>query len=131
MSIGNYLEDELLDHVFGGGDYTRPATLYISLHTGDPGETGANEVSGGSYGRASVTNNNTNFPAASGGAKANGAEIAFPTPSAGWGTVSHAGVWDASSGGNFLWGGGLTVSKAINSGDDVVIPVGDFDVTLA
>ena len=130
MSASNYLELEILDHILGGGDYTRPATVYISLHTADPGDTGASETSGTDYARASVTNNATNFPAASAGAKTTGAAINFATPgSGGWGTVSHFGIWDASSGGNFLFGGALAVAKTINQGDPVSFPAGDIDIT--
>lgn len=131
MSFSDYLENELLDHVWGAASYTAPATLYISLHTGDPGETGANETSGTSYARKDVTNNATNWPAASGGAKANGTTITFATPgSGGWGTVTYFGIWDAVSSGNFIGGGALSVSKTINEGDTVSFGVGDLDVTL-
>lgn len=124
MSKSNYLENEILDHILGGGDYTRPATVYIGLSTADPGEAGATlaEPSGNNYSRVSVTNNSTNFPAASGGVKSNGTDITFPTPSGSWGTVTHVVVFDASSGGNMLFWGALTVSKAINTDDDVVFP---------
>lgn len=131
MSFSNFLEDELLDHVFGAASYSAPGTIHISLHTADPGETGASEVaSSNNYSRAAVTNNATNFPAASGGAKANGTLIQFATPSGSWGTVTHVGAWDASSAGNFLGGGALSVSQAIASGNDVEIAIGDLDITL-
>lgn len=131
MSASNYLELELLDHVLGGADYSRPATVYISLHTADPGETGASEVaSSNGYARASFTNNATNWPAASGGSKSNGTAITFGTPSgAGWGTVTHFGIWDASSTGNFLFGGALATSKAINSGDTVSFAISALTIT--
>lgn len=130
MSASNYLENAILDHVLGGGDYTRPATVYLSLHTADPGETGANETSGTNYARKSVTNNNTNFPAAASGVKTLNVTQTFATPgSGGWGTVTHFGIWDASSAGNFLFGGALTVSKAINSGDTVQFSGGNLTVT--
>lgn len=130
MSASNYLELELLDHVLGGADYTRPATVYISLHTGDPGETGASEVaSSNNYSRASVTNNATNFPAAASGSKSNDTVIQFATPSGTWGTVTHFGIWDAATTGNFLFGGALSVSKTINSGDDVEFGVGAMTIT--
>lgn len=130
MSASNFLEDEILDHILGNAAYTAPATVYISLHTGDPGETGASEVaSSNNYSRASFTNNATNWPAASGGAKANGVAVTMPTPSGSWGTVTHFGIWDAATTGNFLFGGALAVSKAINSGDTVQFGIGDIDVT--
>ena len=75
-SKSDYLENEILDHVLGGADYARPATVYIALYTADPTDAGGGtEGSGGSYAKASVTNNDTNWPAASSGAKSNGADI--------------------------------------------------------
>jgi len=85
-SKSNYLENKVLDHVLGGGDYTRPATVYVALYTVAPSDTGGGtEVTGGSYARAAVTNNSTNWPAASGGEKSNGTEITFETATASWG----------------------------------------------
>lgn len=122
MSISNYLEDELLDAVFNAGAFS-VTTPYVSLHTADPGETGASELSGGSYARQSAS-----FGAASGGAVANDAQVEFTDMPAA--TITHVGVWDAASAGNFLWGGALSASKTTNAGDTFRIPTGDLDVTL-
>lgn len=133
MSFSDFLELEILDHVFGGAVYTPPATLYLALFTTAPNtETGAGgvEVSGGSYARAAVTNNSTNFPAASGGSKTTGVNIDFPTPSAGWGQVVAAGIYDAATGGNLLGSNALTTPKTINSGDPVSFPAGAITITL-
>lgn len=130
MTASNYLELEVLDHVLGGADYTRPATVYVGLHTADPGETGATgEVSGNNYSRASVTNNSTNWPAASGGSKSNGASITFATPSGSWGTVTHFSIWDAATTGNCLFKGALTASQTIGSGNAVSFGVGAITIT--
>lgn len=131
MSASNFLELELLDHVLGNAAYTAPATVYISLHTGDPGETGASEVaSSNGYAREPVTNDATNWPAAVAGAKSNGTLITMDTPTgAGWGLVTHFGIWDAATTGNFLFGGALAVSNTINAGNVVTFPIGDIDVT--
>lgn len=129
-SKSNTLENALLDHVLGGGDYTRPATVYIALYTAAPTDAGGGtEVTGGSYARASVTNNATNWPAASGGAKSNGTEITFPTASANWGTVVAFGIFDALTVGNLLFWADLATSKAINTGDTAKFAVGDIDIT--
>jgi hypothetical protein len=130
-SFSNYLENALLDHALGGGNYTRPATVYIALFTVAPSDAGGGtEVSGNNYSRAAVTNDATNFPAASGGAKSNGVAITFATPSGSWGTVVAMGVFDASSSGNLLAWADLAASKTVGSGDVVTFPVGDLDVTL-
>jgi hypothetical protein len=53
--FSDYLEDKVLDHVFGGNAYTAPTTLYVALYTVAPTDTGGGtEVSGGAYARQSV-----------------------------------------------------------------------------
>ena len=55
MSFTNFLETEILDHVFAGAAYTAPSTKYLALFTGAHGETGGGtEVSGGGYARQTV-----------------------------------------------------------------------------
>lgn len=120
----------MLDHVLGGGDYTRPGTVYIALYTVTPSDSGGGtEVTGGSYARASVTNNATNWPSASAGSKANGADISFPTATASWGTIVAYQIMDASSSGNALFWGDVTPNKAIGSGDTAKFAIGSITIT--
>src|SRR5688500_5711046 len=114
----DFLENEILDHVLGNAAYSAPATVYVALFTVTPSDAGGGtEVTGGSYARASVTNNATNWPAAASGAKANGTEIAFTTATGNWGTIVAFGIFDAATTGNLLYWGPVTPSKVINSGD--------------
>lgn len=135
-SFSDYLEKELLDHILGGADYARPATVYIGLWTttlSDASTGGTSgEPTGGSYARKSVTNNATNWPAASGttATKSNGIAITFVTATGSWGTVTHFAILDAASAGHILGWGQLTASKAIGSGDTASFAIGDLDVTL-
>lgn len=131
-SFTNYLENKLLDHVFGGGNYTRPATLYIGLSTSDPGETGSTtgEPSGNGYARVAVVNNATNFPAASGGAKTNGTPIEFPEATGAWGTITHLFIADAETGGNVLAYSTLNVVKSPTEGDTMYYKAGELNITL-
>lgn len=124
MSFGNDLENKLLDYWLKATTFTK--AKYVSLHTADPGETGASEVTGGSYARQQVTN--VNWDAAVGGVADNAAAITFANMPAA--TVTHAGVWDAVTAGNFDGGGALTASKVVGSGDTVEFPIGDFDISL-
>jgi hypothetical protein len=79
------------------------ATLYASLHNGNPGITGANEVAGGSYARQAVTLGTPSSSAVSNSAALNFTGMpAVTTPG-----LTHVGLWDASSAGNFLWAGTL------------------------
>jgi hypothetical protein len=123
MSISDYYEDKILDHMLRGAPFTPPSTVYVSLHTNDPGETGANELTGGGYSRKPVT-----FNAPSGGSMTNSADIDFPNMPAA--TITHVALWDAASAGNCLWIGALTASKTTNAGDTFRIPAGQLTVSL-
>jgi hypothetical protein len=118
MSLCNSTEYALLNHLLGGPDFTRDATVYFGLFTTLPDEAEGNgvEVTGGSYARVAVTNNSTNFPAATSGQKTNGTEILFPAPTANWGTVVGVGVFTAPTGGTLRMRGLLDVARTINNG---------------
>lgn len=125
MSFSNYLETEVLDWAFSTGTATRPTAWYLALYTAAPSDTGGGtEVSGGGYARQSVT-----FTV-SGNTASNNAAIEFPTATASYGTVTHIGVFDASTAGNLLAYAALTTSKAIDTGDVFRVPSGDLDITL-
>jgi len=125
MSFSNYLETKVLDHVFGATAYTAPATLYVGLYTATPNDAGGGtEVSGTAYERQSAA-----FTT-SGDTTSNTAAIEFPTAGSNWGTVTHVGVFDASTSGNLLVYGTLATSKLVESGDVFRIPAGDLDISL-
>ncbi|MFA5052749.1 MAG: hypothetical protein WC565_01725 [Parcubacteria group bacterium] len=129
-SKSNYLELEVLDHVLGGADYSRPATVYIALYTVAPTDAGGGtEVTGGSYARVAVTNNATNWPAASGGSKSNGTAFTFTQATANWGTVVAFAILDAASAGNFLYWGDLTQNKTVDNGDTAEFAIGGITIT--
>jgi hypothetical protein len=125
MSFSNYLETKVLDHVFGATAYTAPATLYVGLYTATPNDAGGGtEVSGTGYARQSAA-----FTT-SGDTTSNDDAIEFPTAGSNWGTVTHVGVFDASTSGNLLAYGALSTSKLVESGDVFRIPAGDLDISL-
>ena len=126
MSFTNFLETEILDHVFAGAAYTAPATKYLALFTAiSDGEAGSvTELSGSAYARQSVA-----FTT-SGNTTSNNAAVEFPTATGSWGTVTHVGVFDASTSGNLMAYATLSSSKAIDTGDVFRVPSGDLDITL-
>ena len=125
MSFSNYLETEILDFAFTTGTATRPTAWFIALYTAPPSDSGGGtEVSTGGYARQSVTFS------VSGDTASNTGVVEFPTATASYGTVTHVGVFDASSSGNLLAFSALNVSKAIDTGDVFRIPTGDLDITL-
>ena len=125
--MSNYLENALINATLRNTSYTSPATVYVALFTSDPTDAGTGtEVSGGSYARTAVT-----FAAPSNGVTTNSAAVEFPQATGTWGTVTHIGLYDASTAGNLLYHTILDVSKTISSGDIFKIAVGSLSVTLA
>lgn len=136
MSFTDYLEDKILNHVFGGTAYTAPTTLYVGLHTSASSDAAAGtEVSGGAYARqtAAFTVSGTSPTEAS-----TTAAIEFPVATTSWGTVTYAGVYDALSGGNLLAYAQLTdpadfvtpLPKTIDAGDVFRISAGNLKIRL-
>jgi hypothetical protein len=125
--ISNYLENALINGTLRATTFTAPAAVYVSLHTADPTDAGTGtEVSGGSYVRQAAT-----FGAPSNGASTTTADITYPQATAGYGTVTHIGIFDALTTGNLLYHSPLTTSKTIDTGDIFKITSGSLTVTLA
>ena len=123
----NYLEGKLIEHVLRNVSFTSPSTVHLSLHTADPTEAGTGtEVSGNNYSRQEIT-----FGAHSDGACANSSEETFTASGGSFGTVTHFGIFDASSSGNLLYYGALTASKTVADGDSLKFAVGSITITEA
>ena len=80
---------------------------YVSLHTADPGTTGASEATGGSpaYARQQTT-----WTAGSSDGVVSGSEVTVDAAAA---TYTHFGIWSAASGGTFVGGGALSSSVTL------------------
>jgi hypothetical protein len=129
-SFGNYLENKVLDHVFGKAAYTAP-TIYVALSTADPTDDGSGMAEPSGNGYARVQTAAADWDAASGGALDNANAIEFPQASGGsWGTITHFALFDASSGGNMLAHAALSAPKTIGDGDTARFSAGALDVTL-
>jgi len=89
------------------------------------------EPSTNNYARVAVTNNSTNWPAASGESKSNGTAINFPTPSGTWGTLTYFFISDSASGNTNTMGYGTITSITPGSGDTVKFNIGGLTVTLS
>lgn len=122
-SISDFLENELLDHVFNAA-YTPAATVYLALHTADPTDDGSGaEADYTSYARAAIT-----FGAASSRRVTQSATVTFPASTGGSNTITHWSVWDASSSGNPLAHGAFAASKVIVSGNTPSVASGEVYV---
>jgi hypothetical protein len=128
-ALSDHAEKLVLDWLMTNGTATRPTAWYLALYTSAPSDSGGGtEVSTGGYARQSVT-----FDAASspGGTTSNTNAPSFTASGANYGTVSHVGIFDNSSGGNLLWHGAMTASKTVNDGDTLEFAIGDIDLTIA
>ena len=126
MSISDYLEDALLNLVFSNTTFPAITAVFGSLHTGDPGETGANAPLASTPREAIV------FNAAASATAVNATTVQWTCSATG--TVSYLGLWDGSDTGtaNHLWSGALASAKVVaNAGDIVQLSSGQLSVALA
>ena len=111
---------------------TTAGSLYVSLHTGDPGEAGnqtTSECAYTSYARVAVARSGAGWTC-SGDTASNTAAITFPAATGGSETATHVGIGTASSGaGVILYSAALTGSLAISSGVTPEIAISDLDTT--
>lgn len=135
MSMTNTSETNLLKLIFNNttwaniGDATgivgstAAGSLYISLHTADPGETGdqtTSEIAYTSYVRVAVARTTGGFTVSGTTQVANAATVSFPACTGSSGTATYFAVGRASSG-----AGEIIVSGAITSpGSGLAISTG-------
>lgn len=126
MEFSNYLANQLLDHTVNSDALTSPTTVYIGLleSLSDDGDTYV-EISAGSYARQSVA-----WDAPVDGLSANTSTITFPTPTTDWGTVTHAAIFDAVSGGNPLFYDTFAFPISIFTGQIVRVSAGQMTTEL-
>ena len=139
MAFSQYFATQVLSWVKGAPFPTALSNVYISLHSADPGVAGTNADE-----TAAITNSANRTTIASSalgavsGASGGGFEITNTgvvqlTTSANNSnaiTVTHFGVWDAASGGNFLASGQLTSSVDVELGDTVQFNIGAMAVRV-
>ncbi len=144
MSKANTFETDLLELLFNNatlaliGDATglvgstTAGSLYVSLHTADPGEAGSQSTSEAtytSYARVAVARSGSGWTV-SGNGVSNAAVVAFPAATGGTNTITHFGVGTSSSGaGLLLYKGALDSSLAVSSGITPEFAIGALDVT--
>ena len=128
-ALSDYAEKLLLDWMMTSGSATRPTAWYVALYTAAPSDSGGGtEVSTGGYARQSVTFDAATSP---GGTTSNSADVSFTAVGGNYGTVTHMGIFDASTGGNLLWHGVLSASKTVEDGDTITFSAGNIDLTMA
>ena len=125
--MSNYLESQVIQHIFRTSSYTKPSQIGIALCTVAPADTDTGTLTGkevsnaGSYARVAVAPSDSNWNNVTGGngTTSNASAITFTAASADWGTVTHVAICDnvTYGAGNLLFWGSLTGSKVVNNGD--------------
>lgn len=90
---------------------------HVSLHTADPGTTGASEATGGTpaYARIATT---WSADTTDDGIRT-GTQVTIDLPA---GTYTHFGLWSAATGGTFVGGGPITSTTLAAQGQIKVTP---------
>lgn len=137
--IASHLESEVLNWCFQATDMaTAPGTLYVALHTADPGSDGTSSELDSSSGASGYSRYEASAPgeftAPSGSdptSVSNDGDFVFNEATGDWPTVTHVSIWDtADSTGNALWKGDLDNSRDVVSGDQFVLRSGSLTVDL-
>lgn len=141
MSASNAMENGILLLLFnntafatiGDASGLQPSgaagNLYVSLHTGDPGEAGSQTTSEAdytNYARVAVARSGAGWTVAAANAT-NAAAVTFPQCGGGTNTITHFGIGTASSGAGVLLFSG-TCSLAVSTGITPEFAAGALDV---
>lgn len=120
MSFANSAETDILNKLFLGTEipWNANGSLFLALHTADPGETGslAAEATYTSYARIPVARNAGGWSVV-GDTVGNTALVQFPQCTGGLNTITHVSICTAITGGAVILSGALnsplTVSNLI------------------
>lgn len=136
-TTSNYLHDAQMNYLLKNTSWTAPSSLWVSLYTTVPALDGSGGVevstTGTNYGRVQIMAS-TGWQGPSGANReySNKNDISFNVPTANWGTIQGAGLYDAQSGGNLYYVSTLTTSKTVNNGDGAPkILAGQLRITRA
>ena len=136
MSFTHTLENKILDHIFGGEPFARPANLHVGLSLTEIQDDGSGitepDAEAG-YERVLISNDSTTWQLAETdseagrGVKTNAIPIQFPEPTEEWGMVTHFFLAD----GELLLGHGtLCQPVTIHAGVVAQFAPGELVITL-
>jgi len=131
-ALSTYAELKILDLLFKSTAFATP-NPYIGAFTSDPTDSASGtEASGSAYARVQIDNKMNSASAGTDNSSiTNSSAITFTAASGGaWGTITHIGIFDASSSGNLLAHGALAASKTISDGDTLQINASALTITI-
>ena len=132
-AASDYLENALINATLRGASFPTPNALFLALFTADPTDANivANEVNGAWYQRQDITGGgaiNSGFTAPSNGVTSNAKVLTYPPVTDSQVTVTHYGIYDASTGGNLLIHGAMTTSKTLLVDDVLSFAIGALQI---
>lgn len=134
MSLSNATETDILALLFNLTSIpSYGSTLYVALHTSDPGEAGTgstNEAAYGSYARVAVNRNSGGW-LVSGNTASNVGVVAFPQCTSGSETETYVSITVASSGASqILFSGALNSPLAVSTNITPTFAIGAIQATM-
>lgn len=138
-AMSDYLEQNVLEYLLRGGSLSQPTEIYVALFTDDPTDSNetSNELSDNGYSRQDAADGGSveegwTSPSEDGDGYSceNELELEFPPIEDGTVTVTHFGLYDASSGGNLLFHGEFDTSRDLAVDDVVAISAGALTVRV-
>jgi hypothetical protein len=133
-NMSNYLETQLIQHIFRSGSYSKPSTLAIALSTAilDDTATGSNmsEISESlGYSRQPIPPSDINWQQTE-GTVSNNQIIDFGTASESWGSIKSIAIVDDTTygTGNILFWGLLSPARIVNTGSTFAIDIGRLGI---
>ena len=121
-SASNYQTQNFLDLLLKNTPYTPPTSLWVAMFITVPSLAGTGGVevstSGTAYGRMEISaTGGWAGPSGANQEYSNTADIVFNVPTANWGTITGAGLYDAQTSGNLIYVSTLTSPKSVSNGD--------------
>lgn len=116
MSLTRYSRNQLLTSLLS-------STVYVSLHSANPGDTGASEVTDANYARQAAT---FNVDSSTGVATLSNA-LTWPASSGAY-QVTHIGIWDSESGGNCMFRQALNTTENVEANGIPTFAAGEITV---
>ena len=142
--MSDYLEGQLIAHIFRTSSFSKPGVLAIALLTtgaadSDTGVfttgTGVEVTNAGAYARVARNPLDANWTAPTGGdgQTDNAAAVTFTQATGDWGTVSDMAIVDNATWntGNMLFYSAVDTGRAIATGDTAEFAAGAITVTFA
>lgn len=138
----DYTEEAVLNHIFRGVTYNKPIAIYVAMFTANPGENDAasTECAYSGYARKDAADAGAletgwttivNEPTGDGKQTSNAKTLTFaPNNGVDDVTVTHVGLYDASTNGNLLFWAELNEAKTLQSGDVLSFLPGDIVIVL-